>query len=162
MRLRYLPNTPIHMMAAIDPGKHFCGASFWSVKKTTAELMWAKLVPTDQTIFMFCVSGIDNLHIVIEQPRNYRGSSATDSGVKALKDTIIRLNIEYPLCKKTYFYPDQWKGSVPKPIHNKRTLDALSIKEKTLFDTTDHNVIDAVGIGLFALGRVNRGGVANG
>lgn len=59
--------------------------------------------------------------------------------------------------------PAQWKGQVPKEIHNRRIISTLTPNEKAVLDaikcpaSLKHNVVDAVGIGLFALGRM--GGV---
>jgi hypothetical protein len=58
-------------------------------------------------------------------------------------------------------YPSQWKGQVPKKIHNGRVLAKLDQAELSLIpklpETKLHNVIDAIGLGLFALGRIGRG-----
>lgn len=50
-----------------------------------------------------------------------------------------------------------WKGSVPKKIHNSRVLALLSDSERAILPSRDHNMIDAVGLGLWALGRMRRG-----
>jgi hypothetical protein len=61
------------------------------------------------------------------------------------------------------YVPAQWKGQVPKEIHNRRIIATLTPNEQTLLANVKcpvslkHNVVDAVGIGLFALGRM--GGV---
>jgi hypothetical protein len=55
--------------------------------------------------------------------------------------------------------PMQWKGAVPKSIHHPRILASLEATERTILHdvkcaaTSMHNVIDAIGIGLFAVGR---------
>jgi hypothetical protein len=57
-------------------------------------------------------------------------------------------------------YPRTWKGTVPKDIHNKRVLAALSKEELAVLPKRprakdyDHNVLDAVGLGLWKLGRM--------
>jgi len=57
-------------------------------------------------------------------------------------------------------WPHVWKGSVPKPIHNQRVLRTLSSDElarvplRPRAKTPDHNCIDAIGIGLWKLGRL--------
>lgn len=56
--------------------------------------------------------------------------------------------------------PVQWKGSVPKEIHNARVLARLSDAElraiPKLPKSKLHNVIDAIGLGLWALGRMTQ------
>ncbi len=55
--------------------------------------------------------------------------------------------------------PRNWKGTVPKPIHNKRTLAALTPEERALLPKRprardyDHNMLDAVGLGLWGTKR---------
>jgi hypothetical protein len=57
-------------------------------------------------------------------------------------------------------YPRTWKGTVPKDIHNKRVLAALNSEELKVLPKrprakdVDHNLLDAVGIGLWKLGRM--------
>lgn len=59
--------------------------------------------------------------------------------------------------------PKTWKGQVPKEIMAKRILASLSLEEREtwLFEcgamsaTLRHNAIDAIGIGLYHLGRLN-------
>lgn len=48
--------------------------------------------------------------------------------------------------------PQDWKGQTPKPIQAKRTLAKLSKQERKLA-FSDHNVVDAIGIGLWELQR---------
>lgn len=62
---------------------------------------------------------------------------------------------------KTYV-PAEWKGQVPKDIHNKRVITALNADEHwVLYNTVKcpasllHNVVDAIGVGLFELKRMN-------
>lgn len=50
--------------------------------------------------------------------------------------------------------PLTWKGTVPKHIFCNRILSKLTEKEKLLFNIKDHNIVDAVGIGLWAKRRL--------
>ena len=59
-------------------------------------------------------------------------------------------------------HPRMWKGQVPKPVHNRRVIKQLSASERVVYahgtkgiaPKKVHNVIDAIGIGLWRLGRV--------
>jgi hypothetical protein len=57
-------------------------------------------------------------------------------------------------------FPTTWKGSVPKDVHNKRVLSKLTPQElaqvplRPRAKTPDHNCVDAVGLGLWKLGRL--------
>lgn len=63
--------------------------------------------------------------------------------------------------------PHQWKGNLPKDVCAARVRARLSPEERAVVDAVDvpekqrHNVLDAVGIGLFALNR-NGPGPSNG
>ena len=57
------------------------------------------------------------------------------------------------------YLPGQWKGNVPKKPHHKRILRVLDDEELGNMADSNHDTLDAVGIGLFALGRTKRGGV---
>jgi hypothetical protein len=61
------------------------------------------------------------------------------------------------------YTPSAWKGQVPKSVHHARILAALSYEEQSripkLPTSKLHNVLDAVALGLFHVGRVKRGGV---
>lgn len=54
--------------------------------------------------------------------------------------------------------PRQWKGTVPKDIHNARVAEKLNDLEASMLAAVKpaslrHNVTDAIGIGLWVLGR---------
>lgn len=76
--------------------------------------------------------------------------------------------------------PEEWKGQLPKPVHHARLWEAMAESERALFpaDTEErirkgiqrggytnakgndfHNLLDAVGIGLFCESRTARAGV---
>ncbi len=56
----------------------------------------------------------------------------------------------------------EWKGQIPKAVHHKRAIGALSGAEmaylelwlSTIPESKRHNVIDAVALGLWALDRI--------
>lgn len=55
------------------------------------------------------------------------------------------------------YLPRQWKGQVPKEIHNARVLSKLSGSETANIQpcaaSLRHNVLDGIGLGLFHLKR---------
>ncbi len=55
-------------------------------------------------------------------------------------------------------HPREWKGSVPKTVHNARVLAALTDAERARLPKLPasklHNVLDAVGLGLWLLKRI--------
>lgn len=67
-----------------------------------------------------------------------------------------------------FFLPIEWKGATPKSIHHERVWARLADRERMVVNdafsrrgmngkplpaSKRHNVLDAVGLGLFALGR---------
>lgn len=61
------------------------------------------------------------------------------------------------------YLPRKWKGQVPKDVHHRRIKAEMSEVEHDALHAAkcpaslQHNILDAIGIGLFHLGRV-RGG----
>jgi hypothetical protein len=58
-------------------------------------------------------------------------------------------------------FPADWKGQVPKAMMNERVKGFLSAHEHAhvvSVGALDHNTWDSVGIGLFFLKRMKRGG----
>jgi hypothetical protein len=72
-----------------------------------------------------------------------------------LMQTAIRLGVYLEACgaaEVRLVYPGQWKGQVPKDIHNRRVLAKLTPEERALVPN-DHNAIDATGLLLWSLER---------
>lgn len=65
-------------------------------------------------------------------------------------------------CRVEYVEPRQWKGTVPKPVHNRRTIGLLTPGELAILPKRprakdyDHNMLDAIGLGLWKLKRTLR------
>lgn len=57
------------------------------------------------------------------------------------------------------YRPSAWKGNVPKAAHHRRIKRALTAEELYALRDLGHDTWDAVGIGLFHLGRTKRGGI---
>jgi hypothetical protein len=54
--------------------------------------------------------------------------------------------------------PNKWKGNLPKKICKDRCKAVLTPEELARVKTEDHNVWDAIGIGLWYLGRLKKNG----
>jgi hypothetical protein len=58
------------------------------------------------------------------------------------------------------YLPNEWKGQVPKDVHHRRAMRLLSEEESKripeMAATSRHNMMDAVALGLFRLGRLRR------
>ena len=66
--------------------------------------------------------------------------------------------------KVAFVKPRRWKGTAPKRVTNRRTREVLTSEEVHVYTVAmtavpaglRHNVLDAIGIGLWALGRKRR------
>ena len=94
--------------------------------------------------------------VAMEVPQNYLRTRR----VKSLSGLVaLCAAVDAAVQIERFYQPKVWKGQVPKPAHHKRLVRVLSAAETTLWNEADHNARDAIGIGLFHLGRTKRGGV---
>jgi hypothetical protein len=111
--------------------------------------------------------------LVIECPKVYPMRNNTK---KASPNQLIVLAVLVGEIKALYqkfgtsvIFPQDWKGSVPKHVSHSRVRKVLSLQERKLLDqllegiarTRQHDVLDAVGIGLWKLGRKYNGSNKN-
>jgi len=101
--------------------------------------------------------------VVIERPV-YRPGARVDPNdlvTLAIRVGEDKAAAERAGCTVELVEPHMWKGSVPKAIHHRRLLAALTSDERAVFDsapgtkTQKGNTLDAVGIGLWRLGRAS-------
>lgn len=96
---------------------------------------------------------------VTECPQVYRRSAGDPNDLLQLSAVAAACGASFPLQRAVGYKPRQWKGTVSKLHHQPRVLAQLSevelqaIHEKR--KTYRHNVIDAVGLGLYELERMN-------
>jgi hypothetical protein len=117
----------------------------------------------------------DITRVVIERPMIYpRGQTKNPNDVLSVAVNAGEWGGLYrQWATIEYVLPFQWKGSVPKAIHHERVLAKLSDAERAVVDQAmargrsdasqaqakrvargkRHNVLDAVGLGLFGVGR---------
>ncbi len=98
---------------------------------------------------------------VFEVPQVYRGAArgADPADLLEIAGVVGAVAGNSPATNRVHFLPRMWKGQVPKDVHNKRVEAALSSAElsniETRLVTQRHNTLDAVGLGLFFLGRLS-------
>ena len=156
------------MLLAIDPGLD----TGWALFTDAGELVACGLGDPRMSD-RHRVSEIRS--VVIEQPFIYpRGQTKNPNDVLALALNAGEwAGLYRQWAEVKYVLPFQWKGSVPKAISHSRIWGKLGDTEKTVVDlamergrscTTKalgrpiassrrHNVLDAVGLGLFAVSR---------
>ena len=134
------------MILTIDPG---------------ADAGWAHFDPTTKRLLACglnegAFSSTPPRRVIIERPHTGRS--------KASPKDIITLAIRAGewggkvqalfLVTPEYIEPARWKGSLEKKLCNRLVFERLSQEEKIILGPKkNHNVLDAVGIGLFSVGR---------
>ena len=113
-------------------------------------------------IFLTFEPFLENTLIVVEYPEQYTHTPAPRSSVQGLACTaggIVSL-LKKDTNKVEFVLPKTWKAQVPKEIMLERIVSKLSDDEKALLESKKyikskkHNVIDAIGVGLYKLSRL--------
>ncbi len=157
------------MMISIDPGVKTAGVACWEDDELISAWL-SKGETWDRTAFnvLCCLEDhfpkeiILSAHAVIERPQVYR-----EEFLKGDPNDLITLALMvgatagYLINEPTLYYPREWKGQVPKDTMIERIKGKLSEEEYRRVDlprakSLHHNIWDAVGIGLYQLGRLGR------
>ena len=155
------------MLLAIDPGRDTGWALFSGDRLVACGLGDPRLSEKHR------IAELER--VVIERPMVYpRGQTKNPNDVVALALGAGEWGGLYRQWTDVeYVFPFQWKGSVPKAVHHARVLAKLSAEERALADeaiargrsgvnsslgkaiapSKRHNVLDAIGLGLFGVGR---------
>ena len=101
---------------------------------------------------------------LIEHPRVYPGSAQQKGDLNDLLDVVAvgaAIGVYFP--KPVTVFPSDWKGNVPKDVMTERIRRAITDEERARIEKCPanlmHNVLDAIGIGLWKLGRINKKGI---
>lgn len=100
--------------------------------------------------------------ILIELPRWYPRDQVDTNDLIDLAVLVGEAKRFYEVqgCRVELVSPRTWKGTVPKKIHNQRVLGCLTPEEVAVMPRRprakdhDNNMVDAVGMGLWKLGRL--------
>lgn len=138
---------------SIDPGLHNCAIAAWDEEK---RLIYADNLPTDQVVLLVDRHAPPAM-LWVEVPVLYPKKRKTHYQVKRLLELANALK---KAAGGVGVVPSAWKAQIPKGVHKSRILGNLAPAEFIrIVSPEDHNTIDAIGIGLWALGRSGRGGV---
>lgn len=162
------------MIVSLDPGKKRTACAYFSESDNRlVSVFWLK--PGEAPDPLFAVS-----LVIIEKP-NINGNtpnwqSTFDCGWYG---AIVAGWFRAPIVE---YEPNAWKATVKKPLHHQRLWRVLAKEERALlpvevpgvietacvryartgtvrnYEHEWHNLLDAVGVGLFHLGRTGRGG----
>ncbi len=100
--------------------------------------------------------------VLVEHPRWYPHDHTDVNDLLDLAVLVgeIKRHYEAMGCTVKLVWPRSWKGNVPKDVTNRRTVAALDPVEVALMPRRprakdfDHNMLDAIGLGLHELGRL--------
>lgn len=158
-------------LLTVDPGLRGCGVALFR----DGRLVWAKYVlnleRTDRggDCFRGMAFAVENEarhagyegseRVLVELPQVYQSKHQ-----KGDQDDILQLaGVVGALCMalppSRTVRPREWKGTIAKEVMTRRILSRLDTDEDAAIlrksEALDHNIIDAVGIGLWYLGRLN-------
>ena len=144
---------------AIDPGACNGYALFFSGALVFAGVFKGEDIEELPThCFLSFSGGLVYDTVVIEIPVIYPQDSKTDPNnliTLALRAGSIAGRFRHANRKVEYVKPGTWKGQTPKDINHRRTMGKLTDEEKEcmpkLPKTKAHNMLDAIGIGLWWL-----------
>lgn len=136
-------------MIAIDPGVGYYAFAIFGVRCSLIEPgITDHTEPVPATPYLG--------PMVIESQYIARTSRVRTDDVIALAHAAGRISANYPDAR--WVLPATWKGSVPKREHQKRIRAALSPDEAQLLVEFNKGelkqILDAVGLGLWHLGRI--------
>lgn len=144
----------MHLLS-IDPGRD-TGWAFWVDGYLTECGLTS--VEADNCRAKYLFPWVDET--IIELPQVYRAAQS-----KGDPNDLIKVAVEVGQWKErakkarcTLVHPAEWKKQVPKDIHHNRVMECLYTYERgkipPLPKTKAHNVLDAIGLGLWYLKRM--------
>ena len=155
-------------MITIDPGLNGCGVAFWGVKELQAAYYLPRNSRVEQkpfgmaeTLRSAVESAMPVERIIIEKPQIYPSMPVPSDDLLNLHEMS---SIFVGLLGRTveWVRPREWKGSVRKEIMTNRLIAIMDNTDENgdivlpTAKSLQHNVYDAIGIGLWALGRLDR------
>ncbi len=140
----------MNRLVAIDPGKHASGIAVFS-----NSLLTAAYYTNDTSV----LSWVDPFTpVIVEIPQVYVVSKGDPNDLIALAFAAGRITRMFSDAQTVR--PAQWKGQLPKEVHHRRVTKALVDAEVQVIARSGaakskvHNVMDAVALGLWKLGRM--------
>ncbi len=158
-------------LLSIDPGLRQCGVALFKDGVLTHALLvknpvrsergltaWRGMARAVERAVYARVRRVDDIAVEFMQvyPGRKGGKPADLMEVTAVASAI---GAAVPALGAGYAYvPKKWKGTVPKPIHNRFIESRLKGGEHLTIEpcapSLRNNIIDAIGIGLYTLGRL--------
>ena len=148
----------VHVLVSVDPGKRDIWWAHFNAGGYLEKCGRLKVKSAHQVAQWFG-HHYPQLVLAIEKPMIRKGGRFGQARPSDIIDLAVSVGWVQaaPWLEVAEYLPSTWKGNVPKDLHNRRTLAALSRSELAVLDSAkipqslQHNVVDACGIGLFHL-----------
>lgn len=158
-------------LLALDPGRRKMAWAVFEGKQLFAcGLVYVENLSLDDTLAYFVKNMADNFRgmdvcerAVVERMKAYNGKTGGGTSNDLLDLQALGSACGAKLAHNVeWVFASEWKGSRPKPVVQRKIWDVLSVAETAAVnDARDevpkdkfHDVMDAVGIGLHAVGRL--------
>jgi hypothetical protein len=160
-------------LVAVDSGARKAGVAlfYWESDVKRATLVAAATIetPTDEALPAEVYAWVEDMtldnesasfHWVVERPLKYNNRSRYHKDL----DRLLKFIQDFPVKWDAQLLPREWKGNVgstlrkTKDIYHRRMFRAMSQHELVITADEGPDALDAVGIGLYTLGRIGRGG----
>lgn len=151
------------VVLAVDPGVKKAGWALFvnGVLRAGGTAIGRDAFSTSSEI----VDVIEALHVlpdrvVIEKMRKYTGRGETHKDldrVEVMAKALGKAARTMWNAPTKRVYPSDWKGNVPKDVCQRRVERTLTHNELDSMHDFGHDAMDAVGVGLVAVGRLKRG-----
>lgn len=163
----YYPTSRAHGLVSIDVGKWKVGVAVFD---PYGDLIRAVLITLPKaggwgaakmarkvTAFIRGLGG--EYDYVIELPEVRDRFRVAKENIGQLRAVAATISNQLGYRAKRSYRPSEWKTNIDKRIHHARIREALAPHEQAMWDAGNHDVKDAIGIGMFALERTERSGV---
>lgn len=153
---------------AIDPGKNNAGVAYFRNRKLVAAGLIRASDPLEvieRVLVWGAMNGIGfqgnllSVHtLVTEGQQIYPRSPVDPNDLLPLAFVCGGIQAGVFAVRRVMPLPREWKGNVPKDVHVRKTLARLNKQAVAIVDAVEgpksllHNTIDAIGLGLWALG----------
>lgn len=160
-------------LVSIDPGLRVCGVAFWrggtllraGLAKSEAPASardaaaWAGMIDGASKWIARNWTEWDEQEYAIELPQVYdRSRSKGDPNDLIQIAAVVGEMSRFGAGQRTIYRPREWKSTVKKEVMCRRVEGRLSVEERARVElparSLQHNVWDAVGVGLHHLGRL--------
>lgn len=159
------------VLLCVDPGLRGCGVALFDkgelfnatwvqnpLLSGRGPVVWARMA---EAVWRWAPHPARIQKLYVEMPRVYPGMPKTDPNdlldlAGVLGAVVSKVNPDLV----GWTFPSEWKGQLPKEVMNERVKKHMTDGEKrkvVSVGALDHNTYDAIGLGMYFLGRTQKG-----